>query len=96
MRRLFFSSILLVAAGGCKGRTEVMFGFATTEGQGEIDHVDFKVFDAQSQVIEVSRLGSRDVPAGLYELPDVRRLHRRAPSRRCRSTSSARSAGRRS
>ena len=48
-----------------------MFGFATDlKAKGQIDHVDFKVFNAPSQVIEVSQdWDLADVPAGLYELP---------------------------
>jgi hypothetical protein len=70
MRHLAVASLLLVAA-GCKGRTEVVFGFATDlKAKGEIDHVAFKVFNAPSQVIEVSQEWDlADVPAGLYELP---------------------------
>ena len=70
MRRLLVASLLLAVA-GCKGRTELVFGFATDlKAKGEIDHVAFKVFNAPSQVIEVSQEWDlADVPAGLYELP---------------------------
>ncbi|MCU1282738.1 MAG: hypothetical protein JWM53_6284, partial [bacterium] len=70
MRRLAVASLLLLAV-GCKGRTEVLFGFATDlKAKGQIDHVAFKVFNAPSQVIEVSQEWDlADVPAGLYELP---------------------------
>jgi hypothetical protein len=70
MRRWIVAALLVLAA-GCKGRTELVFGFATDlRAKGQIDHVAFKVFNAPSQVIEVSQEWDlADVPAGLYELP---------------------------
>src|SRR5262249_17411216 len=60
-----------VAAVGCKQRTEIVFGFATDlKAKNQIDHVGFKVFNAPSQVIEVSQdWDLADIPAGQYELP---------------------------
>ena len=71
MRRVLLASLLVLVAAGCKGRTELMFGFATDlKAKGQIDRVDFKVFNAPSQVIEISQgWDLADVPAGLYELP---------------------------
>ena len=70
MKRVVVASLLLLLA-GCKGRTELVFGFATDlKAKNQIDHVAFKVFNAPSQVIEVSQEWDlADVPAGLYELP---------------------------
>jgi len=70
MKRVIIASLLLALA-GCKGRTELVFGFATDlKAKNQIDHVAFKVFNAPSQVIEVSQEWDlADVPAGLYELP---------------------------
>lgn len=70
MRRLVVASLLLVVA-GCKGRTELVFGFATDlKAKNQIDHVAFQVYNAPSQVIEVSAdWDLADVPAGQYELP---------------------------
>ena len=72
MRRVILASMMVVlAAAGCKKNTELMFGFATDlKAKGQIDRVDFKVFDAQSQVVEIATgWDLADVPAGLYELP---------------------------
>ena len=71
MRHLVVASWLLVAAAGCKGRTEIVMGFATDlKAKGQIDHVALKVFKLPEQVISVSKdWDLADVPAGLYELP---------------------------
>ncbi len=71
MRLRFAVASLLVLVAGCKGRTELVFGFATDlKAKNQIDHVAFKVFNAPSQVIEVAAdWDLADVPAGQYELP---------------------------
>lgn len=70
MRRVLLVSVLALVA-GCKGRTELVFGFATDlKAKGQIDRIDFRVYNAQADVIQIRQgWDLADVPAGLYELP---------------------------